>query len=153
MEKLNYLTGIRPDITFAISVVSQFLSTPMTTYLEAILRILRYLKKSIERDSQVQMGWVSLWSKSNAGYCLSCTKSCVLKKQETELVSRSSTKSDYRAMSNVTLKMLWIKDSLTYISLPPKYPMRLYSGNKVAIYIIENHVFHERTKASKSIVI
>ena len=31
MEKLNYLTVTRPDITFTVSVVSQFLSASKTT--------------------------------------------------------------------------------------------------------------------------
>jgi len=35
--KLNYLTVTRPDISFAVSVVSQFLSASRTTHLEAIL--------------------------------------------------------------------------------------------------------------------
>jgi len=46
VEKLNYLTVIRLDNIFAISVVSQFLSASRTTHLESIMRILRYLKKA-----------------------------------------------------------------------------------------------------------
>jgi len=30
--KLNYLTVIKPDITFVVSVVSQFFSAPITTH-------------------------------------------------------------------------------------------------------------------------
>ena len=37
--KLNYLTITRPDISFAISVISQFMSTPLSTHVEATLRI------------------------------------------------------------------------------------------------------------------
>ena len=33
VEKLNYLTVTRPDITFAVSAMSQFLSAPRTTHL------------------------------------------------------------------------------------------------------------------------
>jgi len=39
MGILNYLTVTVPNNTFAISVVSQFLPTPRTTHLEAIMRI------------------------------------------------------------------------------------------------------------------
>ena len=49
MEKLNYLIVSRRDITFALSVVSQFLSALRTTHLEAVVRILRYLKKILGR--------------------------------------------------------------------------------------------------------
>ncbi|XP_057515028.1 probable 26S proteasome regulatory subunit p27 [Actinidia eriantha] len=41
---LIYLTNTRPDITFAVSVVSQFLHAPRTSHLDAVHHILRYLK-------------------------------------------------------------------------------------------------------------
>jgi len=72
MRKLNFLTMTRPDITFAVSVVIQFLLAPRTTHLEMIMKILRYLKKTPEegfsiqiknipeqQTSQMQSGWVS----------------------------------------------------------------------------------------------
>jgi len=37
VKKLNYLTVIRPDIAFVVSVVTQFLSAPMTTYWDATM--------------------------------------------------------------------------------------------------------------------
>ncbi|XP_022864187.1 uncharacterized protein LOC111384166 [Olea europaea var. sylvestris] len=42
--KLIYLSHTRPDIAFAVSVVSQYLHSPKEAYLEAVYRILRYLK-------------------------------------------------------------------------------------------------------------
>jgi len=47
VKKLNYLTVTKPNITFAISVVSHFLSASRTTHLEVVIRILRYLKKDL----------------------------------------------------------------------------------------------------------
>jgi len=49
VKKSNYLTAIRSDITFAVSVVSQFLSAPRTIHLGTIIRILRYLKNALVR--------------------------------------------------------------------------------------------------------
>jgi hypothetical protein len=46
VEKLIYLTVTRPDIAFAVSLVSQFMHAHRTTHLEAVERILRYLKGS-----------------------------------------------------------------------------------------------------------
>ena len=45
-EKIKLPTVTRSDITFTVSVVSQFLSAPRTTHLEALMKILRYLKKA-----------------------------------------------------------------------------------------------------------
>ena len=42
--RLIYLTHTRPDISFAVSVVSQFMHAPRTSHLEAVHHILRYLK-------------------------------------------------------------------------------------------------------------
>jgi hypothetical protein len=42
--KLIYLIITRPDISFAISQISQFMHSPQTQHLEAINRVLRYLK-------------------------------------------------------------------------------------------------------------
>ena len=42
--KLIYLTVTRPDISFSVSQISKFMHSPRTPHLEAVHRILRYLK-------------------------------------------------------------------------------------------------------------
>ena len=42
--RLIYLTNTRPDLAFAVSVVSQFMHAPRTAHLDAVYHILRYLK-------------------------------------------------------------------------------------------------------------
>ena len=42
--KLIYLSHTRPDIAYAVGVVSQFMHKPQTDHMEAALRICRYLK-------------------------------------------------------------------------------------------------------------
>ncbi|KAK3036194.1 hypothetical protein RJ639_030264 [Escallonia herrerae] len=44
--KLIYLSHTRPDIAFAVSLVSQFMHSPHEEHLEAVYCILRYLKSS-----------------------------------------------------------------------------------------------------------
>ncbi|XP_023741339.1 uncharacterized mitochondrial protein AtMg00810-like [Lactuca sativa] len=41
---LEYLTLTRPDISFPVNIVCQYLSKPTTVHLEAVKRILRYIK-------------------------------------------------------------------------------------------------------------
>ena len=38
------MIGTRPDIATAVSIMSQFATNPMPTYIQAVKRILRYLK-------------------------------------------------------------------------------------------------------------
>ena len=44
--KLTYLTITRPDISYAVSVVSQFLEVPIVSHWEAVTRIVQYLKRA-----------------------------------------------------------------------------------------------------------
>ena len=44
--KLNYLTITHPDISFPISVVSQFLQSPCDSHWDVVIRILRYIKNT-----------------------------------------------------------------------------------------------------------
>ena len=44
---LVYLTVTRPDISYAVHQVSQYLSIPRSTHYAAVLRILRYLKGTL----------------------------------------------------------------------------------------------------------
>jgi len=44
--KLNYLTVTRPDICFAVSVVSRFLNSPYEDHWNAVIRTLKYIKGS-----------------------------------------------------------------------------------------------------------
>ena len=42
--KLNYLPITHPNISFAVSVLSQFMKVPCLPHWEAVIRIVRYLK-------------------------------------------------------------------------------------------------------------
>ena len=47
---LVYLTVTRPDISYAIHQVSQYMSAPRSTHYAIVLRILRYLKGTLFHD-------------------------------------------------------------------------------------------------------
>jgi hypothetical protein len=82
VRKLIYLTVIRPDISFVVSQVSQFMHTPRTSHLEAINIVLWYLKITPEKgilmrnnDSNEIYGYADAdWAgscdkKFTTGYC------------------------------------------------------------------------------------
>jgi hypothetical protein len=82
--KLNYLTVTRPDITFAVSVVSQFLNAPCDDHWNAVIRILKYIKSApgkgllYENKGNTQVvGYFDVdWAdspadrRSTSGYCV-----------------------------------------------------------------------------------
>ncbi|XP_071713708.1 uncharacterized mitochondrial protein AtMg00810-like [Rutidosis leptorrhynchoides] len=45
VEKLIYLAHTRPDIANAVGVVSQFMHQPQVHHMDAVMKIIRYLKK------------------------------------------------------------------------------------------------------------
>ncbi|XP_050889759.1 uncharacterized mitochondrial protein AtMg00240-like [Lathyrus oleraceus] len=82
--KLNYLTVTRPDITFTISIVSQFLNAHFDSHWDAVIRILRYINNAPERgllyedngDAKIICYSVADWAgspsdrRSTFGYCV-----------------------------------------------------------------------------------
>jgi len=49
IEKLIYLTVTKPNITFAVGVLSRFMHQPKEVHWTAALRILVYIKSSLEK--------------------------------------------------------------------------------------------------------
>ena len=70
--RLIYLCHTRPDITYAVSVVSRYMHNPRSAHMDAVYRILRYLKSCPRKG---------LWFKRNGhlnveGYCDADWESC-----------------------------------------------------------------------------
>ena len=58
--RLIYISHTRPDIAFAISMVSQFMHSPSLEHLDAVNRILRYLKGSPQKRTTLQSQWTPI---------------------------------------------------------------------------------------------
>ena len=67
-----------------------------------------------------------------------------VKKQDR--VSKSSTESEYQAMSSACSEILWLRGLLSELGFSQTQPTPLHADNTSAIRITENPVFHERTK-------
>ena len=81
--KLIYLAHTRPDIAFAVSVASQYMSDPRRRHMDAAYRILRYLKgtpgkgllfqkheqRTIEVYTDASWGGKHPNQRSTSGYC------------------------------------------------------------------------------------
>ncbi|KAI3412713.1 uncharacterized protein J3R85_017059 [Psidium guajava] len=158
---LVYLTISRPDIAYAVHIVNQFVAAPRTVHYAAVLRILRYLRGTLTRSlfmpsssalklrAYSNADWASNVTdrKSVTGYCIFLGDSLIswrAKKQH--IVSRSSTESEYRAMADTTVEIVWLRRLLADMGVSFLDPTPLYCDNKSAIHIGANPVFHERTK-------
>lgn len=60
--------------------------------------------------------------------------------------SKSSTEAEYRALSDTTCELLWLRWLLQDMGAIDSSATPLYCDNCSAIQITQNDVFHERTK-------
>lgn len=67
-----------------------------------------------------------------------------LRKQNT--VSRSSTKSEYKAIANATTELVWVQSLPKELGIFQLRPLSLWCDNLGATYLSANPIFHVRTK-------
>ncbi|XP_022888908.1 uncharacterized protein LOC111404314 [Olea europaea var. sylvestris] len=159
--RLLYLTISRPDITFAVHKLSQFVAQPRKPHLEVAHHLLQYLKASpgqgllFSANSSLQ---IRAFSDADWGACLDTRKSvtgyCVFlgdsqvswkaKKQTT--ISRFSAEAEYRALASTTSELIWISQLLQDFHISSSAPALIFCDNQAAIHIASNPIFHERTK-------
>ena len=159
--KLIYLSHTRPDIAFPVSVVSQHMHNPCEEHLEAVYRILRYLKmtpglglhfrKYNNRDLEVytDASWAGELTdrRSTSGYCTYVWGNLVTwRSKKQSVVSRSSTESEYRALALGICEGMWIKRLMNELRLESPESFKMYSDSQAAISIAKNPVHHDRTK-------
>ncbi|KAI5337174.1 hypothetical protein L3X38_016443 [Prunus dulcis] len=156
--KLIYLTITRPDIAYAVSLVSQHMHAPRTTHLQAVKRILRHLKGSPSRGilmkkngntiiigySDADWAGCTVDRKSTTGYCTFVGGNLVTwKSKKQNVIARSSAEAEYRAMASLTCELIWLRSLLNDLGFTDPEPMTLFCDNQAAIHIAANPVFHE----------
>ncbi|RVW73726.1 Retrovirus-related Pol polyprotein from transposon RE2 [Vitis vinifera] len=159
--KLNYLTITRPDISFPVSVVSQFLQSPCDSHWDVVIRILRYIKSTpgqgvlYENRGHTQVvGYTDAnWAgsptdrRSTSGYCVFIGGNLISwKSKKQDVVAKSSAEAKYRAMALATCELIWLRHLLRELRFGKDEQMKLICDNQAALHIASNPVFHERTK-------
>ncbi|XP_057749111.1 retrovirus-related Pol polyprotein from transposon RE1 isoform X1 [Arachis stenosperma] len=159
--RLIYLSHTRPDIAFAVSMVSQFMHSPGQEHMDAVFRILRYLKGSpgkgllykkhghLQVEAYTDADWAGnvMDRRSTSGYCTFVGGNLVSwRSKKQSVVARSSAEAEFRAVAHGICEALWVEKILQELKVSISPPMRLYCDNKSAISISHNPVLHDRTK-------
>ena len=159
--KLIYLIVTRPDIAYAVSVLSQFMQAPCMVHLDGVHRVLAYIKRApgkgllyqkqghllVEAYSDAGYAGDKADRKSHGGYATYVGGNLVTwRSQKQSVVSRSTAESEYRAMADTTAEILWLRSLLIELGFPPPSPMKMYCDNEAATFIVSNDTFHMRTK-------
>ncbi|KAG7568076.1 Reverse transcriptase RNA-dependent DNA polymerase [Arabidopsis thaliana x Arabidopsis arenosa] len=129
---LLYLTITRPDIAFAVGLVSRFMQAPRKPHLEAAKKILKYVKTTLD------MGLVY---KYNAKIFL---HGFIDADFGGDLDDQKST-SGYVFLCGDT-KCIWLRRLFEDLLEPINKPVAIYGDNQSAIKLANNPVFHARTK-------
>ena len=158
---LIYLTVTRPDIAYAVHVVSQFMSAPRSTHYATVLRILRYIKgtlfhglhfsahSSLELRAYSDADWAGNptdW-RSTTGYCFFLGDYLISwRSKKQTVVARSNSEAEYRALADATQELLWLRWLLEDLGISHTIATTINCDNHSAILIAHNNGFHERTK-------
>jgi hypothetical protein len=124
VESLIYMTNTRPNLSYAIGVVNQFMQTPQKPHLDVVRRILRYIKHTLqcgifyEAKNQLQVhgymdvDWVSnvLDRKSTSGFMFSFRKGAISWSSKKQLtIALSSTEIEYKGATIVACEVVWLQ--------------------------------------------
>lgn len=159
--RLIYLSHTRADIAYAVSPVSQYMHNPSTDHMEAVMRILQYLKGApgkglmlrkynhLRIEGYTDADWAGSITdrKSTSGYLTLVGGNLVTwRSKKQKVVALSSAEAEFRGMAKGVCELLWLQKLMIELRYPPGLPMSLYCDNKAAIEIAQNPVQHDRTK-------
>ncbi|XP_019197088.1 PREDICTED: uncharacterized protein LOC109190944 [Ipomoea nil] len=158
---LQYLTIRRPDLSFSVNRLCQFMHAPTMDHWALAKRVLRYIKGTLAYGLRISASPTTTihaysdsdWAgcpkdrKSTSGYAVFLGDNLISwqsRKQRT--VARSSTEAEYKVLADVAAEVTWVVSLLRELGLHDSQPSSIWCDNLGATYLCTNPVFHARTK-------
>ena len=162
--KLQWLaTNTRQDIAYAINKLSQFMKNSTLTHVQAVKRVVRYLKGTMElgkrfgssetHDSSSygytdsSYGDDELTRRSHSGYAFLFYNGVIshfFRRQDT--VSTSSTEAEYVGQCNAVKEAYFLKQVFNELGENIKGSMKIRADNQSVMALAKNSGNHRRTK-------
>ena len=155
---LQYLSLTRPDISFSVNKLSQFMHKPMVTHLTATKRFLRYLKhtifhilhikKKIKKSSfelitYSDVDWAGNYDdriSTSAYISFIGVNPISWSSKKQRAVTRSSTEVEYRAFANAASETSWLLSLFKELGLPLSGQPKMLCNNLGATHLSFNPV-------------
>ena len=149
----------RPDIAFAVSLLSQFLNNPGEAHWQAVKRIFRYLKGTCNLTLTYGLEWHELLGYTDAdrasqeghravsGYAFLIDGSAISwSSRKQELVTLSTAEAEYVAATHTVKECIWLRCLIgeLFPSLIPQ--TTVYCDNQAALRLAIDDNYHARTK-------
>jgi hypothetical protein len=162
---MHVMVCSRPDIACAVGVLSRFLHNPGRAHWTAVLRLLKYLKRTRLYGLRYRKLSPSLLPGDLHGYCDSdwaadrdnylSTSGWVFlmngaaiswQSKKGRSPAQSSCEAEYVAEGMAGQEICHLRNILGELGLEPRVPIPLFSDSQSAIHLTKNPVFHERSK-------
>ena len=159
---LIYLSvGMRPDITYAVQQLSQFLDSYMYAHWNAAIRVVRYLKGT--QDLKLTLGghkpirllgltdsdWANCLDtrRSIGGYGFTLGSGLISwTTHKQKMVATSSCEAEYTAAFEAAKETIWLRNLLINIGFPQNSPTTILCDNNAAINLSEDPSLHQHVK-------
>lgn len=158
---LIYLSiATRPDISFAVGVASRFLENPNESHVNAVKRILKYIKSTLNFGiyfngncnirligySDADYAGDKETRRSTSGYVFLLGENIVSWGSERQKsVALSTTESEYIAASVAVKELIWLQHLIKEL-IDIGFTTEMNMDNQSSIRLIKNPEFHKRTK-------
>jgi hypothetical protein len=158
---LMYLTATRPDLMYSVCLISRYMEKPTEMHLQAVKKILRYLKGTMELGIRYRRGGEGSLvgfadsdyagdvddRKSTSGYVFMLGTGAVSwssKKQP--VVTLSTTEAEFIAAASCACQGVWLRRILEKLGHVQGISTTIYCDNSSAIKLSKNPVLHGRSK-------
>ena len=160
---LQYATITRPEISFAVNEVCQFMSRPLVSHWIAVKKILQYLKgtlhfglrflqASLHQPLSLHAYCDADWAadpndrRSTSGAAIFLGPNLISwwsRKQQ--VVARTSTEVEYRSLAQTSAGILWLQTLLQELGVPTSKPLIL-CDNQTTVARAHKPILHARIK-------